>query len=255
MKEEEKQVPEYISRYMESMQKELDQEKIARMQLQNQNAQNSAFPPMKDQNLVEYQLDLKEELDRIYHLLSGHLLTVDNDGNEIWVEPSDDRLKIFSDYGVKQIMNIVSFYINRNTLLSNYDDKTIIWKIRDFGTELADLIFNRYEVFFHYPTPEDLFEKYLPIVKKNHVDISEKELYWKCVQWSKEELQSKLRHYPMICLSLVDSVHSTYLRAYRGEERTSLRKFLHVSQSANQEQPLNVAKPRFSLTKPSTWTG
>jgi len=244
--------------YMNLMEKELEGEKLRRLTAENHNAQNSAFPPLKEQNLVEYQLDLKEELDRIYHLLSGHILSRDEDGNEVWIEPDDDRLKIFSDYGVKQIMNIISFYINRNTLLSNYDIETVIWKMRDFGIELADLIFNRYEVFFYYPSPEDLYELYLPIIQKRGLRISDEELYWKCEQWSKEELQSKLRHYPMMVQSLIDAVHSTYLRALRGQERESLRKILHVSQNTGgiggDMGGQGLDKRRFNVFKPGSWT-
>lgn len=239
--------------YLDMVDKQLQQERLRNLDLQNQLSQvnMSGFVPEKEQNLVEYQLDLKEELDRIYHLLSGHLLTR-KDGNETWEEPTDDRLKIFSEYGVKQIMNIISFYVNRNTLLSYYDEVTIKWKVRDFGIELADLIFNRYESFFHYPKPEELYEKYLPYI--NEFNIKESELYEKCVQWSKEELQDKIRHYPMLCLAIIDVVHSTYLRAVGGKERGSLRERVHISQTANQNQA-QPARPRFSLIKPATWGG
>jgi hypothetical protein len=262
---EEKELPEYMQRYLELAQKERDNSEIRRLDAENKLQELSGFSLKPEQNLVEYQLDLKEELDNIYHLLSGHIINVDKEGNERWDEPNDDRLKIFSLYGVKQIMNIISFYINRNTLLSNYDDETIYWKIKDFGIELSDLIFNKYEHFFHYPTPEDLFEKIITILETKYVEekivyinphlnlcFEEKDLYNKCIQWSREELQSKLRHYPMIILAVVDSVHSAYLRALKGEERDSLRKFMHISQT---QMPLNqMAMPKqFSLTKPSTW--
>jgi hypothetical protein len=234
------------------MTKQLDEERIKRIDLQNQFGQMSSFPQVKEQNIIEYQLDLKEELDRIHHLLSGHHLGVNEESNEVWLEPQDDRLKIFSEYGVKQIMNIISFYINRNTLLSNYDEKTIMWKVRDFAIELSDLIFNRYEYFFYYPTPEELYETYAPIASQNNVKVTERELYYKCVQWSKEELQNKIRHYPMICLELIDSIHSTFLRALRGETMKSLRTITHISQSVNSGMQPQMQKP-FSMVRPSTW--
>lgn len=240
-------------RYIDLLQKQLESEQIRRNSIENQFSQTSDFLPKIDQNLIEYQLDLKEELDRIHHLLSGHVIKKDADGNEYWDEPDDDRLKIFSEYGVKRLMNIIQFYINRNTLLSNYDDETIKWKVRDFGIELADLIFVQYEHFFYYPTPEDLFEKYVDIMHKTNVNISDYELYMKCVQWSKEELQYRVRHYPMIVLSLVDSVHTTYLRALNGEERDSLRKNWHIHE--NNTQQINPIQNKFSLLKPSTWSG
>jgi len=223
---------------------------LGKLRAENTMSQMSSFPPTKEPNIVEYQLDLKEELDRIHHLISGHVLTRDNDNNEVWHEPLDDRLKIFSEYGVKQIMNIISFYINRNTLLSNYDAETIMWKVRDFGIELADLIYTRYEVFFAYPTPEELFEKHYTQAKLQ--GITDYELYLKCIKWSNDELRQKIRHFPMIVLSLVDTVHSTYLRALNGEERETLRKIIHVSQNTS-TQGNQTQQNKFSMLKPSTW--
>lgn len=239
-------------RQIELLQKEIQGERIRRMNYENQAGESSAFGTTKESNMAESQLDLTEELNRIYHLLSGHVLITYGDGTEDWEEPRDDRLKIFSDYGVKQIMNIISFYLNKNTLLSYYDMETINWKVRDFGVELSDLIHNRYEVFFSYPTPEELFEEYYPIVKRKGLAFSEGELYSKCVQWSSEEMKSKLRHFPMIILALVDSVHSTYLRALGGKERESYRKHIHVSENSSQNQfPVQPSKK--SLTNPKTW--
>lgn len=234
--------------------KELDSEKLRRMNIENEYNQNQLGGFKDNQNVIEFQLNLKEELDRIYHLLLGDILVRDGEGNETWQSPEDDRLRIFSQYGVKQIMNIIHFYINKNTLLSNFEEDTILWKVRDFGIELSDLIFNRYEAFFYYPTPEQLFDYYKPICKRNNINITDEELYYKCIMWSKEELQSKLRHYPIIVMSLVDSVHSTYLRALKGEERTSLRKQMNIHQSLVNSYPYEENQQnKPSLFRPSTW--
>lgn len=239
--------------YTEKLERSLEQAEMNRMQNETQQMQVSSFAGGRGEGIVELQLDLKEELDRIYHLLSGHQLSVTSEGHEIWVDAVDDRMRIFSDYGVKQIMNIISFYINRNTLLSRYDAETIKWKVKDFGIELSDLIFNRYEVFFYYPTPEELYDRYLPIMKAKGMDINETELYYKCMQWSEDELASRIAHFPMLCLAVVDAVHSTYLRALGGEERNSLRKMMHISQTSNQQQPMQQMHKSFSVFKPSTW--
>lgn len=251
----EDRVNEYVEdteRYKRIMQKRIEESELRKMEVEKHLGQSSAFQPDKQPDLVQLQLDLKEELDRLYHLLSGHILLPTEYG-DVWKEPNDDRLKIFSEYGVKQIMNIISFYLNKNNLLSNYKEEMIMWKVRDFGIELADLFFNRYEMFFHYPTPEDLFEKYKPVVLEMGNSISDIDLYWKCVQWSKEELQSKIRHFPMIVTALIDSVHSTYLRALNGEERRTLRQFIHVSQNAEQGYNNPLQKKEASLIKPWTW--
>lgn len=231
---------------------QLEQDKNVQLQTDINRVSSNSYSG--DANIVEFQLNLDKELDRMYHLLSGHQLVIDKKGNEVWEEPDDDRLKIFSDYGVKQIMNIISFYINKNTLLSNYDEKTIIWKVRDFGIELSDLIYTRYEDFFYYPKPEELFEKYKD--QANLKNITIEELYYKCAEWSNEELQNKIAHYPMICLSLIDAIHSTYLRALGGKERESLRKGINVMERVDNSmrgmgmQPQNQ---KFKLWKPKTW--
>lgn len=245
-----------VQRYMNMIQAELENERTRRMQYENQTTKTSGFHPEADQNLVQYQLDLKEELDRIFHLLSGHTIKINADGSEYWEEPDDDRLKIFSDYGVKQIMTIMSLYIHRDTLMSFYNEETITKKVHDFGIELSDLIYNRYEVFFYYPSPEDLFDKYKKYIST--MKISEEELYEKCIAWSEEELQSRFSHYPMTILALIDIVHSTYLRALNGKERQSLRERINISQNANQYQDMNMMQSSSKQSggkwyKPSTW--
>lgn len=253
MNEDKKQLG-FMQEYNQRLETELANERTKRTRQETEMIEQSGFPPINNQNLVEYQLDLKEEIDRLYHLLSGHQLMTNEEGDERWEEPKDDRLKVFSEYGVKQIINLISFYINRNTLLSHYDMETINWKMRDFANELNDLIMNKYEFFFYFPSPEDLFEKLSPSVVRLGLEIAPKELYWKCVQWSKEELQSKIRHYPSIVLSITDSIHSTYLRALKGETLKSLRTMTSISQNTPITQSSNMMpERRTSILRPSTW--
>ncbi len=164
---------------------------------QNVQGQMSIFNGENEDNLIRWQLDLKEDLDRIYHLLRGDRIVEDKEGNVFYKEAEQDALKPFNEFGVQIIMNIMSFYLNRNTILSNYDEPTINWKVFDFGNELADLLFNRYEE-MGMDTPD------------------------------------KIKMYPMIIKELVDTVHSAYLRAYHGGERESLRTARTVTQT---EQP------------------
>lgn len=234
-----------------SLQQQAEEERLRRQQMQNQLTQMSSFSEDKDLNGMEFQLDVDKEIEKINHLLSGHVRIMDEDGNVRWQEPDDDRLKIFSEYGVKQIMNIVQFYINKNTLLSCYDEDTIKQKMLGFGIEISDLIFNCYEYFFYHPTPEELYNLLRPVA----VNITDKELYWKCVVWSREELQTRFRYYPMIIRELVDAVHSTYLRALNGEERESIRRNMHthLSQNVTPSAGMLSAEKRFKLFNPKTW--
>lgn len=210
------EVESYISQLEQAYQKsEAEKNHLA-------NAQMSVFGTPSEDNLIRWQLDLKEDLDRIYHLLQGHVIKENPDGTVSYADPPDMNLKPFNEFGVQLIMNILNFYLNRNTLLSNYDIETINWKVHDFGIEISDLIHNRYE--------------------EMGMDNTE-----------------KIKMYPMMVKQLVDTVHSAYLRALKGGERESLRTARTVTQTepmGGQQYgyPYGKQPPkRFSLVKPHTW--
>jgi len=201
---------------------------------------------------MEQQLDLTKDLDQLFHLYSGHELTIEGK-NEIWKEPTDDRNIILSKYGIKQLMNIVITYINKNTLMAYYDSETINVKMLNFSQLLADLIYNRYEYFFYFPSPEDIFEIALPILKQEKANIDEDELYQECVKWSFRELEGRFRFYQIIVKDITDMVHSAYLRAFGGKERESMRKTISIHESSSGGQQAQNLSPNFKVTKPSTW--
>lgn len=245
-----------VSNYLDLQNKELQAEKLRRMQYENEIGEISAYQSREETNLIKYQLELTDELETIYHLLCGQYLGFDEQGNETWKDPEDDRLKIFSDYGVKRIMNLLSMYVNKNNLLAYYDSETITWKVRDFAIELVDLFNNAYELIFYYPSPEDLYEKYIKVVKENNLIIYEDELYQKCLQWSDEELQQKIINIPIMGLAIIDLVHATYQRALGGQERKSLRERINISQqsnSLNQIPQLQSTQTKMNLLRPRTW--
>lgn len=203
--------------------------------------QMNLFNSENEENLIRWQLDLREDLDRIYHLLRGDILREMEDGNVLYVTPENPNLRPFNEFGVQLIMNIMQFYLNRNTILSNYDDATILWKVHDFGVEVSDLIFNRYE------------EMMNTLEQGEEEDNDE---YDDRVKW---HLKEKLKLYPMIVKELVDSVHSAYLRAYHGGERESLRTARTVTQSepigrfSPQQQSYSPSNKKFHFYNPLTW--
>lgn len=240
---------------VQQLQQAYEAEQLKRMNMENQynSIVNSPDENKNRSNIVEYQLDLNKELDRMFHLLSGHILKIKDDGSEKWDEPDDDRLKILSDYGIKQIISLLHWYLHKGITLSNFTDEMIIWKTKDFGTKLTRLVFNRYEKFFYYPTVEDLYEKYKKIAEDNNIKYDDKELYEKCYQWSKEELQSKYRHFDMLINIILDNVHATLLRALHGEEKKSINRNVNIHQTLNDGNNLFGGQPKFNLVKPNTW--
>ena len=207
--------------YIENLEKQVDGLRIQNSTNSNIAGQRSMFNSEHQGNLIQFQLSLDDELERIDHLLRGHYIKRDGKGNEYWAEDIKDDLRPFNDYGVQLLMNMISFYLNRNTILSNYSEDMINWKIKDLGDEIADLIYMKYE--------------------EMGMDTREKR-----------------KMYPMIVRELVDTIHSTYLRAMNGGERESLRTARHVTQSdalnlGNQNR-IPVPPKKMSLFKPSTWS-
>ena len=215
---------------------QLDTEQLRRINSENNMSKMSSYNDPKNQNVVELQLDLEKIKSEMENLLLGRELKIIN-GNERWVESSDDRTRVWSDVGVKQIMSVIHFYVNANTLLSCFDDEQILKKVYTLGVELNDLIFNQLELFLYYPTPEELFYKYSRIIKINNLNFNTEELYKKCNEWSIAELRSKENYYPITVIKILDMVHSTYLRALNGEERESLRKQMMIHQSLQNQMP------------------
>jgi len=128
-------------------------------------------------------------------MLRGDKPTWEN-GSVIWKKPAKESDGILNDFGVAEIMRVLSNYVNRNTILSNYKEEVINEKMFDLGNELADLFFLKYEAM-------------------GLDDLEKRKLY------------------PIIVRELVDVVHSSYLRALHGGERESLREARSVTQTDN----------------------
>ena len=87
-------------------------------------------------------------------------------------------------------------YLNRNTILSDYEPDEIRTKVLDFGKEMNNLIFMKSEEF----------------------GLNNKE---------------KKKNYPMLMREIIDIVHSAYKRAQYGRERDSLRTARQIAQAEN----------------------
>ena len=149
------------------------------------------YPP----NLIQWQLELDSILERIEHMLRGDKPKY-KDGSLIWSPAEKDHEKIFNEEGVAEIMRILTNYVNRNTILSNYKEDQINDKMFDLGIELADLIYLKYEDFGL-------------------------------------DTLAKRKLYGMILREIVDIVHSAYNRALNGGDRESLREARDVHQIDN----------------------
>ena len=155
---------------------------------------NAMFNQSQESNLIMWQLELDNILERIEHLLKGDIITDDGKGNIVFTTPTNTSLIILNDYGVQLIMNVISFYLNRNTILSNYDDLRINNILFDLGNELADVVYINYE------------------------------------QMGMDSMEKKSRH-EILILNILHTIESAYNRSLGGGERESLRSARVVTQS------------------------
>ncbi len=208
----------------------------------------------EETNLVKEQLSLGEELETIEHLLRGHILKADKFGMQTWAEPKEKSMVILTDHGVHLIMNTIMFYLNKNTLLSNYKEDLINKKMEDFSNSLSDSLFMESDLAFVQPTNEDAVEKYeiqLDLKIKNEMaiariqgitityeerknEILEKTDVPKTIASLKEQMKKdKLKRFELIVREVQDAVHSTYLRAWNGQERRTLRQHITISETTS----------------------
>ena len=156
--------------------------------------QMSTFAYNPTDNLVKWQLELNDILERAEHILKEDIVVRDKSGNSYWAPNPDTKARIFNDYGVQEILRILSMYVNRNTILSDYEPTEIKEKVLDFGMELNNLLYMKYELFG------------LDGVNKR-------------------------KNYPMLVREMVDIVHSAYKRAQHGGEKRSLREARQIQQT------------------------
>ncbi len=187
------------------------QEDLNRIEKNQQLSQvNSMFSQQPNENLVKYQLEFNDILERIEHILRGDEISI-KDGNVIWKTCKTKEKRLFNDHGVAEIMRLLCMYLTRNTILSDYKDDEIKAKVYDIGVRLNDLIFMNYEVFGL-------------------------------------DTQEKKKKYFMIVGQIVDIIHSAYNRAKDGGERTSLREARQITQSESlSTQQSNIQTKRHLL--------
>jgi len=178
--------------YFEQMEQQLKNAEQQNAQM-SQGIATTMFNSEYNDNLIKWQLDIKDELERIEHLLRKHIPKINSKGEEVF-EKSPKENQLFNEVGVQEILNILAWYLNKNIILSNFDEEQINLRVKQFGWELSNFIFTNYETF----------------------GLDD---------------QEKIKHYPMVVLNIVNTVEAAYNRALRGGERDSLRTARTVTQS------------------------
>lgn len=197
---------------------------------------SATYQGQEDANLIQYQVDTGEMLGKIEHFLRGEYIAIDKEGNEYWAKPTkkkrfrskktqkivikevtDESLILFNDYGVNSIMSIIGNYIDKNTILSFYDEMRINEILADLGDELANFIYCNYE--------------------KMGMDT-----------------EFKQTRFQLTVINILHVTESAYRRALRGKTMEGLntsRIFTQLDSTGN--RPTTPTKKKFHLFRPSTW--
>jgi len=214
-----------------------------------------------EKNLAEAQLDVEETLTKIHHLLKQDVLRINKEGVLEWCEISDTKKRVLTDEGVDKIMQVMQSYINKETLLSNFDEDMIKRRMLEFSLAFSALIFLKYEIFFRTPSLkeckdilQDRIDKKVEskemtaqIFKKEfNREYEEKKILleleerldYEIEKIKQEQTKSNLREFEMIFTQLKALVEATHNRAWKGEERGSLRRHFNISEVIGGRNPM-----------------
>lgn len=213
LKEYEKGLKEYEEKLIEA-QKGIEADK-------RQSSQYAAqiYGQGDKQNLIEWELDFKPELDDIARSLRCDVLKIDAKGNQFWtINPQPERI-FLNELGVNDVLRKIILLVNKNKVLSNYTADEIRARVKQIGHEIRALIYNNYEAY-------DIDNEY------------------------------KMNNYPGIVMDILDIIEGAYRRAMGGETHKGLAEQRLVTQSdtintGNQQMMRPQPTPKWY--QPGTW--
>ena len=236
--------------------------------LANQNNQLQYQMEEAEKNLAEAQLDCEETLTKIYHLLKQDKLKLNEDGILEWQSIEDSKKRVLTEEGVDKIMQIIQSYINKETLLSNFDDKMIARRMLKFCLSFNALMFMKYEIYFRTPSLEEcqeilqlrIDEKIKKIkmnkelmgreinleeIKQEVLMEVEPQIEYEITKIKSEQTKLNLREFEMIFTQLEALIEATHNRAWKGEERGSLRRHFNISEVIGSKSQMPEKKGLF----------
>lgn len=208
----------------------------------------------QEQSLATEQLDLSNELLNFYYQLHGYTLAPNEKGILDWQKTKDSELSFLTEEGINFCYWFVQGYLTKNLLLSNYDESTILTKMEDLSEDLNDTLFMKYDTYFRRPTIEECKAELARRIKEKmdlkkvvneilELNRTENEIKQEVIKEFESRIYVEIEHIRSklisdkrkMFLSLVrliqDTIHSAYLRAFKGEERRTLRQHIHISEN------------------------
>lgn len=247
----------------------MDNDELTRMMEQtamagavNQAAAQSAaqqyYVEEKEKSIADAQLEVDETMLKLHHLLQQDVKRM-KDGVPTW-DRIDEQNRVLTEDGVERAMQTLSFYINKENLLSNFSEEQINRIMLTFRLALNANFFMRYNTIFRQPT----FQECKAILEKRLKDKQEIKVYTRQILGLKvdeeqikqdilEEIEDRiekelqkirdekrkenLREWELIFEELSQMVYATLNRAWKGEERGSLRRHTNISEVLGNHTP------------------
>lgn len=219
-----------------------------------------------DKTIAEAQLEVETTLINIYYRLRQDFQMPDNKGRMQWHPIKDPKKRRLTDEGVERIMELMSFFINKENLLSNFTEDQIKQIMLTYRLAFSANIFMRYQIYFREPTVNECKEIILESIekqietKKFTLEIRGLELDVKTIRKQiideldiekeiekirKEKLKENLSEFELLFEELSQMVLATLNRAWKGEERGSLRRHTSISEVIGSGRPM-MMKPKES---------
>lgn len=197
----------------------LEAEKQALME-QNASLMSSVAPSMfqdRRDNNVEFQLDNSNLIRQVQRLYRGDILSINKNGEEYWARQTDANQRLFNDFGVNELLTILSPYLDKLNALSIYKEERIYEILADLGEALTKYIHNNYD--------------------KLGMDT-----------------QYKKSKYDLIVISTLHAVESNFRKSLGGRtsENINTNKLYTNPSQSNTEQTRQLKKP-FNLFNVKTW--
>lgn len=99
----------------------------------------------KDHNFLHLQISTVEMLTSLEHFYRGDFQAPDPKGRMVWKKQTNTELITFNEFGITSMMEIVSKYIDKNTILSDYNQERIYEILGDLGDDLVLFLLCNYE--------------------------------------------------------------------------------------------------------------
>jgi hypothetical protein len=176
------------------------------------------FTDTESDNLVKWQFDIDKSLLRIERLLRKQVPKRDQETKEVYYEDCKEN-ELFNEYGINEIMNLLSWYVNKELMLTCYTEEQINLIMEQFGYELADFLYYNMEKFGL-------------------------------------NTEDKKKHYPMVWMNIVNIVDATYRKSLDGLTLESLKTARIVNQTeplGKMPSYPSIHKKNFNIFKPTTW--